>query len=40
MRAMNTTTKVVTLDELRTLIDEMPDGTVISIEIKVVLEDG
>lgn len=34
------TTKVVTLDELRTLIDEMPDGTVISIEIKVVLEDG
>ena len=40
MKAMNTTTKVVTLDELRTLIDEMPDGTVISIEIKVVLEDG
>ena len=37
---MNTTTKDVTLDELRTLIDEMPDGTVISIEIKVVLEDG
>lgn len=37
---MNTTTKDVSLEELRELIDELPDGTVISIEIKVVLEDG
>ena len=40
MKAMNTTTKDVSLEELRKLIDELPDGTVISIEIKVVLEDG
>lgn len=37
---MNTTTKDVSLEDLRELIDELPDGTVISIEIKVVLEDG
>lgn len=37
---MNTTTKEVSLEDLRELIDELPDGTVISIEIKVVLEDG
>lgn len=40
MKAMNTTTKDVSLEELRELLDELPDGTVISIEIKVVLEDG
>lgn len=37
---MNTTTKEVSLEDLRELVDELPDGTVISIEIKVVLEDG
>lgn len=37
---MDTTTKEVSLDELRELIEEMSDGTVISIEVKVVLENG
>lgn len=37
---MNTATKDVSLEELRHLIEELPDGTVVSIEIKVVLEDG
>lgn len=36
----NTTTKELTAEELRELIESMPEGTVVSIEIKVVLEDG
>lgn len=37
---MDTTTREVSLDELKELVEELSDGTVISIEIKVVLEDG
>lgn len=40
MRTMDTTTKEVSLEELKELIEEMSDGTVISIEVKVVLENG
>lgn len=36
----NTTTRELTAEELKELIESMPEGTVISIEIKVVLEDG
>lgn len=34
------TTREVSLDELKELVEDLSDGTVISIEIKVVLEDG
>lgn len=37
---MDTTTREVSLDELKELVEDLSDGTVISIEIKVVLEDG
>lgn len=36
----NTTTKELTAEELKELIETMPEDTVVSIEIKVVLEDG
>lgn len=36
----NTTTKELTDEELKELVESMPEGTVVSIEIKVVLEDG
>ena len=32
--------KEMTPEELRDFIESMPEGTVVSIEIKVVLEDG
>ena len=32
--------KEMTHEELRDFIESMPEGTVVSIEIKVVLEDG
>ena len=34
------TSKEMTPEEIRTFIESMPEGTVVSIEIKVVLEDG
>lgn len=34
------TSKEMTTEELRAFIESMPEGTVVSIEIKVVLEDG
>jgi hypothetical protein len=37
---MNTDINEMTLDELREYIETMSDGTVVSIEIKVVLENG
>lgn len=36
----NTNIRELTTEELKELIETMPEGTVISIEIKVVLEDG
>lgn len=36
----NTTTNELTTEELKEFIESMPEGTVISVEIKVVLEDG
>ena len=33
-------TKELTPSELRELVEEIPEGTVISIELKVVLENG
>lgn len=36
----STTINEITAAELRELIESMPEGTVISIEVKVVLEDG
>ena len=36
----DTTTKEVTRDELREMINNLPDDVVISIEVKVVLQDG
>ena len=32
--------KEMTAEELRDFIETMPEGTVVSIEVKVVLEDG
>ena len=32
--------KEMTPEELRDFIESMPEGTVVSVEIKVVLEDG
>ena len=32
--------KEMTPEELRKFIESMPEGTVVSVEIKVVLEDG
>lgn len=32
--------KEMTAEELRDFIENMPEGTVVSIEVKVVLEDG
>ena len=32
--------KEMTAEELRDFIEKMPEGTVVSIEVKVVLEDG
>ena len=32
--------KEMTHEELRDFIESMPEGTVVSVEIKVVLEDG
>ena len=34
------TSKEMTPEELRDVIEAMPEGTVVSIEIEVVLEDG
>ena len=34
------TSKEMTLEELRDFIESMPEGTVVSVEIKVVLENG
>lgn len=36
----NFTSKEMTPEELRDFIESMPEGTVVSIEIEVVLEDG
>lgn len=36
----NIKAKEMTLDELRSFIESMPEGTVISLEIKVVLENA
>lgn len=36
----DSTSKEMTPEELREFIESMPKGTVVSIEIKVVLEDG
>ena len=36
----DTTTKEVTREELREMINNLPDDVVISIEVKVVLQDG
>lgn len=36
----STTINELTVAELRELIESMPEGTMISIEVKVVLEDG
>ena len=36
----NFTSKEMTPEELRDFIESMPEGTVVSVEIKVVLEDG
>lgn len=36
----DSTSKEMTPAELRDFIESMPEGTVVSIEIKVVLEDG
>ncbi len=36
----NTNIRELTTEELKELIETMPEDTVISIEIKVVLEDG
>lgn len=35
----DSTSKEMTLEELKVFVESMPDGTVASIEIKVVLED-
>ena len=32
--------KEMTAEELRDFIENMPEGTVVSVEVKVVLEDG
>ena len=36
----DSTSKEMTPEELRDFIESMPEGTVVSVEIKVVLEDG
>ena len=36
----DSTSKEMTPEELRDFIASMPEGTVVSVEIKVVLEDG
>lgn len=36
----DTTSKEMTPEELKEFIETMPEGTVVSVEIKVVLEDG
>lgn len=36
----DSTSKEMTHEELRDFIESMPEGTVVSVEIKVVLEDG
>lgn len=36
----DSTSKEMTLEELRAFVESMPDGTVVSVEIKVVLENG
>ena len=36
----DTTTREVTREELREMINNLPDDVVISIEVKVVLQDG
>ena len=36
----DSTSKEMTSKELRDFIESMPEGTVVSVEIKVVLEDG
>ena len=36
----DSTSKDMTPEELRDFIESMPEGTVVSVEIKVVLEDG
>lgn len=36
----DSTSKEMTTKELRDFIESMPEGTVVSVEIKVVLEDG
>ena len=36
----DTTTKEATREELREMINNLPDDVVISIEVKVVLQDG
>lgn len=36
----DSTSKEMTPEELRRLLESMPEGTVVSVEIKVVLEDG
>ena len=36
----DTTTKEVTREELREMISNLPDDFVISVEVKVVLQDG
>ena len=36
----DSTSKEMTPEELKEFIESMPEGTVVSVEIKVVLEDG
>lgn len=36
----DSTSKEMTLEELRAFVESMPDGTVVSVEIKVALENG
>ena len=31
---------IESVDELKSIIEEMPDGTVVSLDIKVVIEDA
>ena len=36
----DSTSKELTLEELKAFVESMPDGTVVSIELKVVVGDG
>lgn len=37
---VDSVSKEMTAEELRDFIENMPEGTVVSIDVKVVLEDG